>query len=165
MAQEKKVAQSTVDQNQQNDPNQPQTLAGSSQGAVGSPTSRVASFSSGQQQTPGSGRFTNIQKYLDANKSATDSLGAKANKTFNTQFETGQKDVDTKNNAISTAFTEGRNYLQAGGMFDKELKDIGQSLNTGFIDFGNRAGFDAAGQRALALSTTGLNLNQPERKL
>lgn len=152
MAQEKLVTQSTDEKTTQTDPNQPQVLGGSSQGSVTSPTARVASFSSGQQNTPGSGRFTNIQKYLNANQSATDSLGAKANKTFDTQFNTGQKDVDTKNQALSAAFNKGRETLQTGQGFQTNLQDIGKGFETGFTDFGNRQGFDAAGQQAIGLA-------------
>jgi hypothetical protein len=123
----------------------PQALAGSQQG-------KVASFSSGQTPAQGSGRFTNTQKYLDANTQASGNLGAKANKELGREFGKQQQDVTQKNQALQGAFQKGQQDLQTGQGFQSQLGEIQQGLQKGFQDFGNREGFDAAGQQAQALA-------------
>lgn len=144
---------------QQNDPNnqdqqnqqagQPQTLAGSTQNTAPN-SGRIASFSSGQQPQ-GSGRFTNLSKYMDANKNASENLGARAGGQFNREFTKGQTNVDKQNAQIAQGFQAGRNSLNQGAGYQGQLNQIGQGLNT-FQAIDNRGDFDTAGQQAQALA-------------
>jgi hypothetical protein len=139
--------------NAQTQGTQPQALAGSSQGAVTSPTSgRLSNFSSGQQNTPGSGRFTNIQNYINANQAGTQNIEGKANNQFNKDFNKQQQDLSEKNQNIQNAFNQGRQNINQGNEFKNQLSDIQSGLNTGYSDFGNRNVFDTAAQKAVDLS-------------
>ena len=153
MAQVKQIDQNQ-DNNQQNEQQQaqPQTLAGSTQSGSNQPSSgRIASFSSGSQPQA-SGRFTNLQKYMDANKSASTNMGAKANQVVNKDFSRAQSDVSKQNEQIAQGFQQGRQALQQGQGFQKNLQDINTGLNTGYTDFGNRQGFDTAAEQAQQLA-------------
>lgn len=137
---------------QQNQSAGPQALAGSTQNSVASPNSRVASYSSGQQTGQGSGRFTNLKTYMNANQNATQNLESKANQNLNQAFNKQQQDVNQKNTNIQSAFDQGRKVIQQGQGFQANLNDINKGLSTGFTDFGNRQGFDTAGQQAITLA-------------
>lgn len=155
MAQEKKFDQGNTDPNQQQTTNQPQALAGSSQS--GTPSSgRVAGFSSGGTQAAGqpqgSGRFTNLQKYISANQGASQNMGARANQVVNRDFNKSQSEVNKQNEQIAQGFQQGRQALQQGQGFQQNLQDINTGLNTGYTDFGNRQGFDAAAEQAQQLA-------------
>lgn len=136
--------------NQNEQPGQPQTLAGSTQS--GQPSSgRIASFSSGQPQNQGSGRFTNLSKYMDANKGASENLGARAGGQLNREFDKGQNQVSTQNQKIAEGFQAGRTNLNQGQGYQTQLNDIGQGLNS-FQSLDNRGTFDTAGQQAQNLA-------------
>lgn len=141
------------DQNnqEQNQQSQPQTLAGSTQNATPS-QGRIASFSSGQPQgQASSGRFTNLQKYMDANKSATSSLGARANQNINKGFNQGQSQLEKSNQQIAQNYGQGRQVVdQQGSQYKNQLGQIGQNLGS-FQTFDNRGQFDQAGQQAAQL--------------
>lgn len=144
------------DPNNQNDPNaqqQPQALAGSQQSGAAPVGGRIASFSSGSAPgAQGSGRFTNLQKYMDANKGASDTLGARANNTLNRGFNQEQTKVSDANSKIAEAYGQGRNTIDTQGtQYKNQLGQIGQNLGT-FQTFDNRGQFDQAGQQAQALT-------------
>lgn len=144
------------DPNNQNDPNaqqQPQALAGSQQSGAAPVGGRIASFSSGSAPgAQGSGRFTNLQKYMDANKGASDTLGARANNTLNRGFNQEQTKVSDANSKIAEAYGQGRNTIDTqGAQYKNQLGQIGQNLNS-FQTFDNRGQFDQAGQQAQALT-------------
>lgn len=153
MAQVKQIDQNQ-DNNQQNEQQQaqPQTLAGSTQSSSPSPSSgRIASFSSGSQPQA-SGRFTNLQKYMDANKSATGNLGARANQTINKGFNQGQTQLEKSNQQIAENYGKGRQTIDTqGSQYKNQLGQIGQNLGS-FQSFDNRGQFDQAGQQAQALA-------------
>lgn len=150
MALEKKIT-GQEDQVQNQNSNTPQALAGSSQS--GESNSRLSAFSTGAApQTQGSGRFTNIQKYMDANTTASDNLGAKANNTINKDFNKQSSQVSKENENIQSAFQKGKQTLEQGSGFNSQLGQINKGLSTGFTDFGNRDGFDNAGKQAIQLS-------------
>lgn len=153
MAQVKQIDQNQ-DNNQQNEQQQaqPQTLAGSTQSSSPSPSSgRIASFSSGSQPQA-SGRFTNLQKYMDANKSATGNLGARANQTINKGFNQGQTELEKSNQQIAENYGKGRQAIDTqGSQYKNQLGQIGQNLGS-FQSFDNRGQFDQAGQQAQALA-------------
>lgn len=153
MAQVKQIDQNQ-DNNQQNEQQQaqPQTLAGSTQSSSPSPSSgRIANFSSGSQPQA-SGRFTNLQKYMDANKSATGNLGARANQTINKGFNQGQTELEKSNQQIAENYGKGRQTIDTqGSQYKNQLGQIGQNLGS-FQSFDNRGQFDQAGQQAQALA-------------
>lgn len=136
----------------------PQALPGSTQNTGGTGGSASA-FSSGQQ-TPGSGRFTNIQNYIDANKGAGANLGARANDNLNKSFNNNESDVNKQNTNLQGQFGQGQKTLQAGNLFKNELSGIGSGLNTGFKSLDNKDVFDAAGQRAASFAQNGIQNNQ-----
>lgn len=131
---------------------QPVAINTGGQALPGSQQGKVASFSSGQTPTQGSGRFTNIQKYMDANKQASGNLGAKANQQIGQQFSKQEQEVGQKNASLQKAFGQGEQELSTGQGFQQQLGNIQQGLQTGFTDFGNREGFDTAGQQAMQLA-------------
>lgn len=154
--------------NNQNDENkknqatdQPVSLAGSggdpSQAATGG-NGRVANFSTGQQPSSGSGRFTNLQKYIGANASSGDRLGAKIGENFNNKLNQDTTKVNDQNSQIADNINKGKETLNQGNDFKSQLTGIGNDLNT-FQNMENRGNFDQAGQAAQAF-TQNPNFNQ-----
>ena len=70
-------------------------------GAQGGAAGRVASFSSGQQQTPGSGRFTNLQKYIGANQGAGRQLQNRIGTNVERGVEKTEKQATTQAGQIA----------------------------------------------------------------
>lgn len=154
--------------NNQNDENkktnasdQPVSLAGSggdpSQAAVGG-NGRIANFSTGQQPSSGSGRFTNLQKYIGANASSGDRLGAKIGENFNNKLNQDSTKVKDQNSQIAENINKGKETLNQGNEFKSQLGNIGNDLST-FQNMENRGNFDKAGQAAQAF-TQAPNFNQ-----
>lgn len=154
--------------NNQNDENkksdasdQPVSLAGSggnqSQAAT-TGSGRVANFSSGQPTSSGSGRFTNLQKYIGANASSGDRLGSKIGENFNNKLNQDSTKVNEQNSQIADNINKGKETLNQGNEFKSQLSGIGNDLNT-FQNMENRGNFDKAGQAAQAF-TQAPNFNQ-----
>jgi len=132
---------------------QPQQLAGSQQSGQTPAGGRLASFSSGSAPgSQGSGRFTNLSKYIDANKGASENLGARANNTINKGFNQDQQKVSEANKSIADTYGQGRNTIDTQGtQYKNQLGQIGQNLGT-FQSFDNRGQFDQAGTQAQSLA-------------
>lgn len=134
-------------------PGQPQQLAGSSQTAATPAGSRLSTFSSGAPAGgQASGRFTNLSKYMNANKGASDTLGARANQTINKGFNQGQQQLSEQNKAIGETFQKANTQLgEQGTQFKSDLGNINQNLGS-FKTFEDRGNFDQVGQQAQALA-------------
>lgn len=157
--------------NNQNDENkkttqssdQPISLAGSSNGgqnqtATNANSGRISNFSTGQQPSSGSGRFTNLQKYIGANQTSGDRLGAKIGENFNNKLNQDSTKVNEQNSQIAENINKGKEALNQGNDFKTQLTGIGNDLNS-FQNMENRGNFDKAGQAAQAF-TQSPNFNQ-----
>lgn len=139
------------DNKKKDDSNNPVSLSGSgSQAAPG----RVANFSTGQQQASnvGSGRFTNLQKYLGANQGAGETMGNRISQKYDNTKEKQTRDINDQNQQIADNIKTGREALDEGSGYQDQLKNIEQGFNT-FGGMDNRSGFDAARQQAIDFTT------------
>lgn len=140
------------DQNINKDKNQENSaigLAGSG-GAGSTPNGagRIANYSSGQQQAQqGSGRFTNLQKYIGANQGAGERMGNQIGKKYDNTLNKQKGDVDSQNSQIAQNIQTGKDSLNEGTGYTNQLKNIGEGFNT-FKSFEDRQGFDDAATQA-----------------
>lgn len=149
--------QNNQNQEQEQNANQPVTLGGSG-GVTPSAPSRVAGFSSGQPKQNGSGRFTNLSKYINANQGAGDRIGNQIQNqvTRNVNQQTGN--INKQNEQIRQNVDAGKNQINQGNQFNQQLTDIGSKLGT-FQNMENRGQFDQGSQDAVAF-TQQPNFNQ-----
>lgn len=108
-------------QNEANSQSAPTTGGGS---ASTTTSGRVASFSSGapQQGASGSGRFTNIQKYLGANQGSGEQLGSRITGTIDKKLDKTTKEADTQASSIGEAVNAEKNRLAEGTQFNEQIK-------------------------------------------
>lgn len=139
------------DSKKKDDSNNPVSLSGSgSQAASG----RVSNFSTGQQQASnvGSGRFTNLQKYLNANQGAGEAMGNRISQKYDNTKDQKTKDISDQNAQIAQNIKTGREALSEGSGYQDQLKNIEQGFNT-FGGMDNRTDFDSARQQAIDFTT------------
>lgn len=123
--------QKQEDNNQNQQTANPVTGGGVSQGA---PQGRTASFSTGAAPTQtGSGRYTNLQKYLGANQGAGDRLAQGIGSKINQSLKPGQTTADTEASKVAEGIQRGQNDLQRGQGYNAQLQD--QNFNA--QDFAN----------------------------
>src|SRR5690606_38327021 len=98
--------------------------------ATGGPTS-VASQTAPQtqqQQPKGSGRFTNLQQYLQANQGAGQELGGRIGQKIQKDIsEQGQKAQDYYSQ-VREGVQQGQQVAQAGSGYLQQLQNIGQNI-------------------------------------
>jgi hypothetical protein len=141
-------SENNKDKTQEQQPNQAVSLAGSGGQGNASATGRVANFSTGQQSgQTGSGRFTNLQKYIGANQGSGERLGGKIGQNFNDKTGQQTKDINNQNSQIAQNINAGKDSLQQGQGFQTQLGDIGKGFES-FKSMEDRGGFDAANQQA-----------------
>lgn len=146
------------DQNEQNgQQNNPVTMAGSGK-AQPSSAGRVAGFSSGQPQQAGSGRFTNLSKYMSANQGAGERIGSQIQNQVNRNVDTKTSNISEQNQKVRQGIDQGRAQLNQGNQFNEQLTGINKGLSS-FNNMEDRAGFDAASQQAQQF-TQAPNFNQ-----
>ncbi len=146
------------DENQQNGvQNNPVTMAGSGK-AQPSTAGRVAGFSSGQPQQAGSGRFTNLSKYMSANQGAGERIGSQIQNQVNRNVDTKTSNISEQNQKVRQGIEQGRAQLNQGNQFNEQLTGINKGLSS-FNNMEDRAGFDAASQQAQQF-TQAPNFNQ-----
>lgn len=120
--------QNQLDQaNKQNEANS-QSAPTTGGGAASTTTSgRVASFSSGapQQGSTGSGRFTNLQKYLGANQGATDRLYQGIGNKIEKTSEGKKQEADTQAGAVREGIEAANQNLNRGQGYYNQMKDQG----------------------------------------
>lgn len=90
-------------------------------GNVPSP-SRTAAFSTGTQPGTGSGRFTNLQSYIGANKPAGEQLGQKVAGTVQTGLEKSQKEATTQAGQIREAIGAEKQRLGEAAGFQSQVE-------------------------------------------
>lgn len=98
------------------DPNTGGGAVDSSGGAAAPASgSRVATSSNGQQAgSTGSGRFTNLQKYIGANQGAGDRLGAGITNKVSRENEGASKEANTSAGAVRDGIVSAQNKLVTG---------------------------------------------------
>lgn len=85
--------------------------------------SRVASYSTGQSQTPGSGRFTNLQSYINANKPAGEQLGQKIAGKLGSSLETTEKQTSKQASDISSNIQAEKARIGEAAGFAKQIEE------------------------------------------
>lgn len=107
--------------------------------ATGGPLS-VASQTAPQAQPKGSGRFTNLQQYLQANQGAGQELSGRIGQKI-------QKDVSEKSEKAQDYYSQvregvekGQQVAQAGSGYQQQLQNIGQNIQdaTGADKYANQ---------------------------
>lgn len=90
--------------------------------AVPTAGSRVATSSNGQQAgSTGSGRFTNLQKYIGANQGAGDRLGAGITSKVSRENEGASKEANTSASAVKDGIASAQNKLQTGNQYKSQV--------------------------------------------
>lgn len=107
------------------------------------PASRVAGFSSGQQPTSqGSGRFTNLNKYVNANQGAGDQLGSKITSSIDKNVQKTQKEAQTQAQGVASAVQAEKDRLAQGSTFNQQLQNQNEDQASQiYNDEGNRSRF------------------------
>lgn len=118
----------------------------------GGDTSTVASFSNGIPATQqGSGRFTDLKKYINANPNAGANIANKASNSVNSGFNSFQNGYNAQNQKTNDAFNQGRTLLDGSGQgYNSQLDQFNAGVN-GFKGFSkdntaDQATFDQTGQ-------------------
>lgn len=113
------------DPNQQNQDQQNQSGEVNLTGSGGQSTpGRTAQFSSGSTPTQkGSGRYTNLQKYLGANQGATDRLYQGIGSRLGKETQEKQQEVDTQASKVREGIQSANQSLQQGQGY---LNQLGQ---------------------------------------
>lgn len=110
--------------NDQNDPNNPSQ--GTSAPSMG--TTAPATSSMAQPQRQGSGRFTNIQKYINANKTSGQNLVNNVTGTIQKDINGQQQKADDSASAVRAGIEQGQQGLNQGSQFGQQLNTIGQNI-------------------------------------
>ena len=112
-------------QNQENEqsPTQPTTQ-------VSNPVTGPSTMSASQPQRQGSGRFTNIQKYINANKTAGQNLVNNVSGSIQKDIGQQQSKTDEASSAIRQGIQQGQQGLNQGTQFGQQLNTIGQNIKS-----------------------------------
>lgn len=116
---EQNQIQNQQNQNQQQQQNQAPVTGG------GAPQqqSRTASFSSGAQQgTSGSGRFTNLNKYLGANREAGSRMASGISSRVEQTNEPKKTEAQTQASNVRAGIEAGKQDLQKGQQLNTQLE-------------------------------------------
>lgn len=118
-----------MDNNQDNDQNQqnPQnSLLTGTGGGTASPMSNPA-----QANRQGSGRFTNMQKYVQANQQGAQNLAQRVGTGIQNQLNAKEKDVSQASNKVKQDIDTGNQAVQTAQGQQKELANIGEGFKAG----------------------------------
>lgn len=147
---------------QQNVPNQPTSTGGgegnaSSGGAGASPSGRVANFSNGTQNgSTGSGRFTNLNNYLNANQGATDRLYQGIGNKIETTAQPEKDKAQTSATAVRDGIQNANTNLDRGQGYYNQMQ--GPAFNAqDFVSDQNRLTDYAKFQNGQAVDVNNLN--------
>ncbi len=114
--------------------------------AVSPVSSRVAPTSTGLPAQQGSGRFTNLQKYINANEGAGQKIASKLSNATSSDLSTFDKDYNAKTQEIGKGIDEAKNLFNTQGQgFKSQLGAYQQGLNS-YKNFTDRGLFDQTGQ-------------------
>lgn len=109
-------------------------------------TSRTTPFTTGTAPQQGSGRFTNLQKYINANQGAGENLATRINNQTNRDYDTFNTQLGEKNQAVQSGIDMGNDVISNQGDQYKNLFNTwNQGLNS-FQTMDNRGNFDQTGQ-------------------
>lgn len=118
---EQNQQQNQQNQNQQNQQNQ-QPITGGGSTASSPSQGRTASFSSGAQQgTSGSGRFTNLNKYLNANQGAGSRMASGIESRINQTNEPKKTEAETSASAVRSGIESSKQDLSKGQGLQSQL--------------------------------------------
>jgi len=98
--------------------------------ATGGPTS-VASQTAPQGQQPqpkGSGRFTNLQQYLQANQGAGQELGGRIGQKIQKDVSEQSQKAQDYYSQVREGVEKGQQVAQAGSGYQQQLQNIGQNI-------------------------------------
>jgi hypothetical protein len=92
--------------------------------------SRTANYSTGQQpgQT-GSGRFTNLQKYIGANEGAGDRMAQGIGANLDQKNQATSKEADTSASAVREGIQSANQKLDTGNQYLNQVKDTNFNAN------------------------------------
>jgi len=128
--------------------------------AVSPVSSRVAPTSTGLPAQQGSGRFTNLQKYINANEGAGQKIASKLSNATSSDLSTFDKDYNAKTQEIGKGIDEAKNLFNTQGQgFKSQLGAYQQGLNS-YKNFTDRGLFDQTGQDGQRSTSGGNRLNQ-----
>src|SRR6478609_3618758 len=105
-----------------------ETPSGMATGASQAPQaqSRVADYSTGSSAAPssqGSGRFTNIQKYINANQGAGEQLGNKLTGTVDKNLQKTEKEATSQAGQIANTIQAEKDRLAKATGYNTQLQD------------------------------------------
>lgn len=119
---------------QQADPTQLQTI-GTAAPSAPATTSQAAP----KPQPQGSGRFTNIQKYLGANKAGGQQVANKIGSGIQSGLSKEQEATKKYNEQLGKSVSDAKGVAQQGAGFQKDLGQIGTDIGNAGI---SRSGYD-----------------------
>lgn len=138
----------------QNDDNQEQTqqngalTTGGGQGSAVGNTPGAGPVSTANPNKQGSGRFTNLSKYVQANKQGSENLANRIGSGIQNQLSANEKDVSGKTSKLDTDIKSGDATLQTAGAEEQRLKSIGDQFkanqNFKVLDANSRGQFGDA---------------------
>lgn len=113
----------TLQQDQKDDSKERTTPVGVGAVPSAANSGRVANYSTGTQgaSTQGSGRFTNLKSYINANQGAGDQLGSKITKDLKQDVTKASDQSQAAN--IRSAVEAEKNRLSEGTQFNQQLQD------------------------------------------
>lgn len=93
-------------------------------------------------QPKGSGRFTNLQKYLDANQGGGDKLSSGIGKNIQSDIDKDKNKAQDYYSSIRSGIQQGQQTAQQGSQYLGQLQNINQNIKnqTGADKFGDRTG-------------------------
>lgn len=153
----------------QNDDNQEQTqqngalTTGGGQGSAVGNTPGAGPVSTANPNKQGSGRFTNLSKYVQANKQGSENLANRIGSGIQNQLSANEKDVSGKTSKLDTDIKSGDATLQTAGAEEQRLKSIGDQFkanqNFKVLDTNSRGQFGDAQNQIKQFVTSNPNYN------
>ena len=153
----------------QNDDNQEQTqqngalTTGGGQGSAVGNTPGAGPVSTANPNKQGSGRFTNLSKYVQANKQGSENLANRIGSGIQNQLSANEKDVSGKTSKLDTDIESGDATLQTAGAEEQRLKSIGDQFkanqNFKVLDTNSRGQFGDAQNQIKQFVTSNPNYN------
>ena len=104
------------------------TAAPSGQGPAGTPMARSQANSLAQQQRTGSGRFTNLQKYLQANKDSGQRIAQTIGQNINQNLQKQQDKAQDYYSKLGQTTEQARQVAEQGKGFQQQLQGIGGQI-------------------------------------
>lgn len=132
----------TEDLNAIKDDNEENPQLSTTAGAKSPTGTRTATNSSGLPSTQGSGRFQNLQKYIQANQGAGQQMASKLSNATNQDISSFNQGFGAKTKEVGEGVSQARNLFDTQGeAYKSQLGAYQQGLNT-FKDMADRDQFD-----------------------